>query len=422
MRAKKNRKKLKLLIGLLFVIAIVLGLVIINEHNRKINHKIFVEEQNKIVIANIKSHYSNLVEIVTKTPLYVKKGDKMVKKGFIGQQEKVALAETKIDKIALTTLYFKLKDFDYYVYYQAVEPTAELLIKSDRYKNYLLFNENIVTKEKTSFYRGDSLVYVIDDSLDLPIIMKDDNGFYVEYLGEMLLVKKEDVQTTHPASNTDLEEANQIPVTVYHFIYLEGDKTCNEIICHPESQIKEHFNYLKENNFFTLNTTELRLYLENKLRLPKKSILITIDDGARAWHFVPLLDKYQVNATLFLISSWYETSRFSSKYLEIASHTHNLHNSGVCPGGRGSAIKCLEKSKLLSDLKKSREVLEGTEAFCYPFYDYNDYAIGALKEAGFKMAFAGGQRKVRKGVDLFKIPRITISRNTTLKQYIKYVN
>ena len=52
-----------------------------------------------------------------------------------------------------------------------------------------------------------------------------------------------------------------------------------------------------------MTTTELRLYLEGKLRVPKKSILITIDDGARAHNFVPLLEEYKINATLFLISS-----------------------------------------------------------------------------------------------------------------------
>ena len=46
-----------------------------------------------------------------------------------------------------------------------------------------------------------------------------------------------------------------------------------------------------------MNTTELRLYLEGKLRAPKKSILVTIDDGARAWNFIPLMEEYQINAT-----------------------------------------------------------------------------------------------------------------------------
>lgn len=416
----KKRRNILIIISLL-VIAVVLGYIIINQHNKKIQieKKIqFEKEQNRKLLLTIKSHYNDIVEIVNDTPLYIKEEDKIIKKGLIAKNEKIALAETNID---LNTKYFKLKDSDYYISYNDVKPTNDLLEKDIRYKRYLMFNENIVTKNNTKFYRGNTLVYIMDESLDLPIIIKDDNGFFVEYLGELLFVKKEDVIKSHKSNNTDLEESTGVPVTVYHFLYSKGEE-CDQNICHPESQVREHFDYLKKNDFFTINTTELRLYLEDKLRLPKKSILITIDDGWRAWKFCPILDEYQINATLFLISSWYETSRFPSKYLEIASHTHNLHKAGICPGGRGSAIRCLEKSKLMEDLTASRKKLNGTEAFCYPFYDYNDYAISALKEAGFKIAFAGGYYKAHKGVDLFKVPRIPLSKHTTLEQYINNIN
>ena len=113
---------------------------------------------------------------------------------------------------------------------------------------------------------------------------------------------------------------------------------------------------------------------------------------------------------------------FQSDYMELASHTHNLHTPGVCSGGQGSPLKCLDKTKLVADLKTSREVLFGTEAFCFPFYEYNDYGISALQEAGFKMAFIGGYRKATRGVNLYKIPRIPLNRYTSLSQYANYIN
>ena len=56
-----------------------------------------------------------------------------------------------------------------------------------------------------------------------------------------------------------------------------------------------------ERNFEACLEKESFQVLVEKLRLPKKSILITIDDGSRAENFIPLLEEYQVNATLFLI-------------------------------------------------------------------------------------------------------------------------
>ena len=38
------------------------------------------------------------------------------------------------------------------------------------------------------------------------------------------------------------------------------------------------------------------------------------------------------------------------------------------------------------------------------------------------MAFIGGGRKVTKGIDKFKIPRITIHKDTSLNSYINYVS
>ncbi len=43
----------------------------------------------------------------------------------------------------------------------------------NRYKNYIVFNENIVTNDSTSFYdENDNLLYTFNKSYDLPIIIK----------------------------------------------------------------------------------------------------------------------------------------------------------------------------------------------------------------------------------------------------------
>lgn len=416
MKKDRRGKKIGLICILVFVILVIIGSGIGFYYYR--NEQIRKDNEVKL-LKEIKSHYSEIIEVNKDSSLYEKKDGKYIKIGTVAGGERFSL--DKVD-ININTKYFKLKELGYFIEYKNVKKSDSLVTKNDRYKKYLVFNENVVTKDNVKLYREDKLVYTLDFSLDEEIILKDDNGYFIEYFGELLFVKNEDVMSTHEANNTTLEEANGIPVTVYHFIYLNGDTSCNEMICHSENQIREHFNYLKTNNFFTMTTTELRLYLEGKLRAPKKSILVTIDDGARAWNFVPILEEYQVNATLFLISGWYEKEKFASDYMELASHTHNLHTPGVCAGGQGSPLKCLNKQELLADLKLSREVLNGTEAFCFPFYEFNDYGISALQEAGFKMAFIGGYRKATRGVNLYKIPRIPLTTYTTLEQYAKYIN
>ena len=412
-RIRRNVKK-KVVILIILVLGILGGgsYYLYNKEQIRLN----IEKE---LLKKINSHYGSIIEVSKDAVLYKKKGDKYLKIGSVSSGEKFSLENMVVD---VNTKYFKIRDLDYYINYEDVKVVDSLDEKDDRYKNYLVFNENVLTKENVKLYRGEKLVYTFENALDKEIILKDESGYYIEYFNELFFVRNEDVLKTYEKNNTLLEEASGIPVTIYHFIYLDGDTSCNEAICHSENQIREHFNYLRNNDFFTMNTTELRLYLEGKLRAPKKSILITIDDGSRAWNYIPLLEEYEINATLFLISGWYTLDRFESPYMEVASHTHNLHTPGVCPGGQGSPLKCYDKIKLVEDLKISREILGGTEAFCFPFYEYNDYGIAALQEAGFKMAFIGGYKKATRGVNLYKIPRIPLTDYTTLAQYEKYVN
>jgi len=376
------------------------------------------EEKKKKTIKTINSHYSSTVITNKEAKLY----DKDYKEfGSIGKDEILELGEVKIDE---KTKYFYIKNLDLNISYKDVDPTEEKLTIDERYKKYLLFDLNITSKENVKLYdkSKEKVVYTLNNSIDVPVIVKDDDGVFIEYYNRLLFVKNEDIASTYDKANNTLEETNAIPVTCYHFIYLPGDNTCNEIICHSKEQIESHFTYLTENNYFTINTTELRLFIEGKLRLPKNTILITIDDGARAENFIPLLEQYKLNATLFLVSSWYPKEKFASPYMEIASHTHNLHDGGVCSYGQGGGLTCLPMDQLVDDLTKSRETLDGTEALCYPFYEFNDHSIEALKKAGFKMGFAGGQKKATRGIDLYKIPRITIHNSTTLNEYINFVN
>lgn len=417
-KRRKFKKKVFVVFGVFLLVICLVGGGLFYKHQEMLKEEA-IRIKNEKLLKKINSHYSDVIEISKDTNFYELKDSKYIKLGSVSKGEKFNLEK---EDITLETKYFKLKDLGYYVSWEDVKKSDVVSSKSDRYKKYLLFNENLVAKDGSKLYREGKLVYTIDKSFEEEIIIKDDTGYFIEYLGELLFINKEDVLEVKPVNNTDLEEVSGVPVTVYHFIYLNGDNSCNEMICHSENQIKEHFTYLNNNSFFTINTTELRYYLEGKVRLPKKSILITIDDGARAWNFIPILEEYKINATLFLISGWYETARFESDYLELASHTHLLHTPGVCSGGQGSPLKCMNMAELVADLKLSRDTLNGTEAFCFPFYEYNNHGIEALKQAGFKMAFIGGYRKAKRGDDLYKIPRIPLTRNTTISQYANYIN
>lgn len=364
------------------------------------------EEQERY--EQIKNNYAEQIKTTKETSLYRLEEEQYQEVGKV--KEGTTFFLEPIETLTKDTTYFQLKDTPYYISYDSV--TKEESSAEKRYQNYVPFPLKIKTQGNTSFYdQNGTEILTLNESIEAEVIEQTEEYFFISLFDQLLGVKKDQVEET-----IELPEepniATSIPVLNYHFIYLSGDTSCQESICHSEEQIRSHFSYLRDIGAFTLTTTELEKFIKGEIQLPKKSVLITIDDGARAENFIPLLEEYGLYATLFLVTAWYPKETFSSPYLELASHTHNLHTVGVCPGGQGSEIRCLGEEQIQADLKQSREILNNTTAFCYPFYEYNDYAIEQVQKAGFTTGFIGESRNVTTATNPYLIPRYPIQSTT----------
>lgn len=223
--------------------------------------------------------------------------------------------------------------------------------------------------------------------------------------------------------------ATSIAVLNYHFFYnsAEGNR-CGESICLPIQKFEEQLKYLKDNGYKTLTMEEYRAWMYQEIDLPKKSVLLTIDDGAMGTSkingnlLIPMLEKYNMHATLFLITAWWDKANYSSPNLDVESHGYDIHKTASCNGSSKARALCLSKSDLVNDLKHSTEILGTTKAFCYPFYAYNNTVIEAVKETGFSLAFGGGGVKSKRTNHKYKIPRYVIYDNITMNQFIKMIN
>ena len=222
------------------------------------------------------------------------------------------------------------------------------------------------------------------------------------------------------------DSEQQIAVLNYHFFYDPTiGETCDEGICLEVSKFREQLEYLRNNGYRTLKMSEFKQWMYGEIELPDKCVLITVDDGAMGTgahngnKLIPLLEEYNMNATLFLISGWWDVNNYRSKNLNIQSHTYDMHQYGSC--GRGQLV-CASKEEALADLNKSLQIVDNNDSFCYPFYSYSDVAISAVREAGFKLAFAGGNRKARRSNNKYLIPRYPIYKSTSLNQFINMVS
>lgn len=421
------KKKIILIVVLIILIigSVVGGYIYYNNHQKELmqekeelEHEKQLNQEKELLNA-IKNSYNEFVKTNKEAKLY-----KLVKGEYkeIGQvSNNTNLTLTKVENITIDNKYFKLANIDYYISYEDVIP-SQPVEENDYYKNYVSFDYNIVTKSPTNFYINEQLLYSINSSFELSVIIDDDSYYYVEFDDRLFSIKKDNVEKK-VILNQNKEVADKIAVLNYHFFYdPDNGEKCNETICLTKDKFEEQLTYLKENNFYTLTMKDLSLWLEKKIRLPEHSVMITIDDGAMGTetHLIELLEKYDMHGTLFLVTSWWPKDKYSSLNLEIQSHGHNLHERST--NGLGKAM-FMTKEQILVDLKESIATLNGENtAFCYPFYHSNSTIISAVKEAGFKLGFLGGNVKITQEDNPYKLNRYIIFSYTTMNQFKKMVN
>lgn len=222
------------------------------------------------------------------------------------------------------------------------------------------------------------------------------------------------------------KKASGLPVLMYHFFY---DKTTgasakdgNYMEIHDfEDQLK----YLTENNYYFPTWDEVKKYVDGTSCLPEHSVVITVDDGDKTFFdlAVPIIEKYDVKVTSFVVTSWLENSNYLNKFdrnkILFESHSNDMHEAGS--DGKGKFLT-LSEEDALNDVKTSQSFIGNANIFCYPFGHYNDKCIEILKKANFSLAFTTEYSRVRPGDNSYKLSRIRMSDGDKLETFIKKVS
>jgi len=237
-----------------------------------------------------------------------------------------------------------------------------------------------------------------------------------------------------------INQSNKGKVTVlaYHHFMDEQEKeqyAKNNYNVISTTKFEEQLRYLKENKYQSIKPKDLECYMKNKCKLPEKAVLITIDDGNISTYYkaLPLLEKYNFNSLVFVISSrvnavteaWdpkrlaylgedkIQEIKMKHKSMSIGSHSHQLHD--LINGQNPSFAKT--KNEIFEDVKKSKEILNA-EYYAYPFGVSSSKYIDALKEADYKMAFTFKDYKMASNKnDQYTIPRVEIRGDYDMKQF-----
>ncbi|MBO9597459.1 MAG: polysaccharide deacetylase family protein, partial [Cohnella sp.] len=175
-----------------------------------------------------------------------------------------------------------------------------------------------------------------------------------------------------------------VPIFIYHHF----DPAVSDFETMTPADFEKQIAYLHKAGYHAITVSELETFMRTGKGLPKKPIMITIDDGYESnyQYAYPVLKKYKMKATIFVIAervgkdkqkparlTWEQCKEmYDSGLVDIQSHSFDLHHK--VKDGKGAkapaALTRIKKpdgkletkeeyaARIQADLLKSKEVIE----------------------------------------------------------------
>lgn len=225
-----------------------------------------------------------------------------------------------------------------------------------------------------------------------------------------------------------------IPILCYHNLNPTKPGSMNMTPERFESEIK----YLQDNGFTIIPLKDAVAYLQGKRdSLPKKSIVITADDGWKSvyTYMWPIVKKYNFPVTLFIYPStissgknamtWDELKELQQTGLfDIQSHTVDHPNFKIMKRHLSSEKYAEYVRKQLENSKKTLEEKTNTKItlLAWPFGIYDSYLEDAAAKAGYDMAFTIDYKTANRSFRPMAQPRYMMVTAESQKTYEGIVN
>lgn len=211
-----------------------------------------------------------------------------------------------------------------------------------------------------------------------------------------------------------------LPIIMYHSV-LADDENCNEYVTDADT-LKADIQYLRDNGYTAVSLTQIIDYVYNGKPLPEKPVVLTFDDGCYNFLTVvmPILRENNFCATLSVVGSFaqkekeqaqkqsslysyltFEQIKEISKcgYVEIASHSYNMHSLGKRKGSLKLETESYEeyRSRFLSDVLVNNKLLSDNcsvtpVAYTYPYGFVCEESLELVKACRFQVSLGVEER------------------------------
>jgi peptidoglycan/xylan/chitin deacetylase (PgdA/CDA1 family) len=222
-----------------------------------------------------------------------------------------------------------------------------------------------------------------------------------------------------------------VPVLVYHNIA----KDARGRLVLGVDAFSEQMKYLKANGFRVVSLAEFVEWLHLRRQLPKKTVVLTFDDGYRSFreHAYPVLKELGFSATLFVYTdyvgagrnalNWDDLKALAAEGFDVQAHSKSHadlrrgdHESETNYGRRMQA-ELIEPPRVLA-----KSVGRPVSFLAYPYGRVDDAVLAKVKEQGYQAAFTVRRESNAAFVDVLRISRSQVYAEMTLEQFAKNQN
>ena len=198
---------------------------------------------------------------------------------------------------------------------------------------------------------------------------------------------------------------------------------------------EEQMRYLKNQGYRVINLKEFVEFISLKRQLPRRSILLTFDDGYRSFsqYALPVLKNLGFTATLFVYTdyvgagsnafTWADLKKLQQEGFDVQAHSKS---HGDMLRAAGEPANEYEK-RLESELAQPRALFQknlgfAPEILAYPYGRQDDAVVRRTKERGYSAAFTVRRQGSPSFVDPYRIHRSQVYPEMSMDDFIKNLN
>ncbi len=230
---------------------------------------------------------------------------------------------------------------------------------------------------------------------------------------------------TFSLSYAYLRYRDGIAILGYHDVVSDEEKEQyykDNVWVISESKFEEQMKYLSDHGYTTLTMEQLDAYYNNDLDVPKKSVVLTFDDGFQSFNkrVKPVLEKYDMQATCFVIGrkTQMKQTKQKGKYqylsqkdlvndenVQYYSHTYNFHHFASF---FRKQMEVASYEEIMDDFEENENIVSDRYV-AFPYGKTSENAKAVLKQRGVHLAFGAGQnRKMVRSDDRYLLPRYNV--------------